>query len=112
MCITRRWFAVLLLALGLLPSADRILLAHVHESAGPVLSAAAAGEGAHAAGGEAWLDCATCHSRAALDALAIDAHPERHDVAPADEPLPELCAAPSPAHAETPPARGPPLRIV
>jgi hypothetical protein len=112
MRITRRWFAALLLALGLLPGVDRILLAHVHESASPVFSAAAAGQGARGAGGEAWLDCAACHARATLDALTINAHPERHGAAPAAAPLPALCAFPSEPRAETPPARGPPTRIV
>ena len=112
MRITRRWFAALLLALGLLPGVDRILLAHVHESASPVLDAAAPGEGAGGSGSEAWLDCAACQARATLDALTIDAHPERHGAAPATAPISEPCAFPSEPRAETPPARGPPTRIV
>lgn len=112
MLISRRWFAALLLALGLLPGVDRILLAHVHESTSPVLSAPAAGQGARSSGGEAWLDCAACHARATLDTLTIDAHPERHGAAPAAAPLPALCAFLSEPRAETPPARGPPTRIV
>ena len=112
MRITRRWFAALLLALGLLPGVDRILLAHVHESATPVLSAAANGEGTRSSGGDAWLDCAACHARATLDALTIDAHPERHGAAPAAAPLPEPGAFPAEPRAETPPARAPPTRIV
>jgi len=114
MRITRRWLAALLLALGLLPSVDRILLAHahVHESASQSLSAAPSGAGTGGASSAAWLDCAACQARATLDALTIDAHPERHGAAPAATPLPEPRAFPSAPRAETPPARGPPTRIV
>src|SRR5512139_1424978 len=112
MRVTRRWFAALLLALGLLPGVERVLLAHVHGSASPVLGAASAGDDARGASGEAWLDCAACQARATLDALTIDAHPERHGAAPAAAPLPELRAFPSEPRAETPPVRGPPTRIV
>jgi hypothetical protein len=112
MRVTRRWFAALLLALGLLPGVDRILLAHVHESASPVASAALPGAGGANAAGEGWLDCAACHARATLDALAIDAHPERHGAAPAAAPLPAPCAAPAAPRPDAPPVRGPPLRIV
>jgi hypothetical protein len=111
MRITRRWLAALLLALGILPGVDRILLAHVHTSASPVLSAAAHGEDARGARA-GWLDCAACHARAALDALGFDAHPERHGAAPAAPPLSAPAATPAAFHGETPPARGPPLRIV
>jgi YD repeat-containing protein len=96
MRVTRRCLAALLLALGLLPGVDRILLAHAHESAAPALHASAAG--ASERGGEraGWLDCAACHARATLDALAIDAHPESHGAAP-------VAALPS-AHAALPSA--------
>jgi hypothetical protein len=111
MRIHRRWLAALLLALGILPGVDRILLAHVHTSASPALSAAAPSEDARGAraGG---LGCGACHARAAQGALGFDAHPERHGAAPAPAPLSALAAAPAALHGETPPARGPPARIV
>jgi hypothetical protein len=56
--------------------------------------------------------CAACQARATLDSLVVDAHPERHGAAPAAAPLLRQAAAPHAAHAETPPARAPPLRIV
>jgi hypothetical protein len=42
----------------------------------------------------------------------VDAHPERHGAAPAAVVILAPCSAPSAARLETPPARGPPLRIV
>jgi hypothetical protein len=112
MRVTRRWLATLLLALGLLPGVDRILLAHVHESAAPALESAAPGDLGGNAAGAGWLDCAACHARATLDTLVIDAHPERHGAAPVTA-LPAVHATlPRPPRAPTPPARGPPLRIV
>jgi len=112
MCVPRRWFAALLLALGLLPGVDRILLAHVHESASPVASAALPGSGAYGGSAAGWLDCAACHARATLAALVVDAHPERHGAAPAVASLPAPAAAPAAARPSTDPVRGPPLRIV
>ena len=112
MRVSRRWLAALYLALGLVPGVDRILVAHVHEGAGPALHAASAASNGGGSQSEGWLDCAACHARATLDALVFDAHPERHGAEPASAPEP-LRAAPPPApHAETPPARGPPLPIV
>lgn len=113
MRITRRWLAALLLALGLLPGVDRVLLAHAHahESTSPWLSAA--GPGNQARGADAgWLDCAACHARATLDTLGFDAHPERHGAAPAAAPVAATAAAPSAPCLDAPSARGPPLRIV
>lgn len=106
---TRRWLSALVLALGLVPGADRILLAHVHGDAGPVLSAAAAGA---SAGREASLDCAACHARATLDTLAIDAHPERHGAAPAAPPLEPPAGVRAAPRPDTPRTRGPPAPIV
>jgi hypothetical protein len=112
MRVPRRWLAAFWLALGLLPGVERILVAHVHESARPELGAPTPGAGAGGAASESWLDCAACHARATLDALVVDAHPERHGAAPAS-PAVALCAAPHAApHTETPPARGPPHPIV
>jgi hypothetical protein len=98
-----------LIALGLVPGVERALLAHVHHGAGPTAELAAASE-THAAGGLS--GCAACQARATLDSLVVDAHPERHGVAPAAAPLPEPCTGLPAARVETPPARGPPLRIV
>jgi hypothetical protein len=106
---SRRWLAASLIALGLIPGVERALLAHVHPGSGPIAELAAASE-SHAGGGLA--GCAACQARATLDSLALDAHPERHGAAPAAPPLSQPCRAPHAAHAETPPARGPPLRIV
>jgi hypothetical protein len=106
---SRRWFAALLVALGLLPGVERLLLAHVHHASGPAAELAAVDEHA-AAGGVS--GCAACQARATLGAFALDAHPERHGVAPAAPPLPRPCAAPPAPRAETPPARAPPLPIV
>jgi hypothetical protein len=107
----RRWLAALGLALGLLPGVERILVAHLHESAQPVLASAGAGGGGGQEG-RGWLDCAACHARATLGALVFDAHPERHGAEPAAAPAPAV----SPLHAaprvETPPPRGPPQPIV
>jgi hypothetical protein len=112
MRVSRRWLAALWVVFGLLPGVDRILLAHVHDSANPVLRTAPAESGASGAQSAAWLDCAACHARATLDALTFDAHPERHGAAPAAAPLPHPCAPPAEPHAEAPPVRGPPLPIV
>jgi hypothetical protein len=109
MRLTRRWLSALLLALGLLPGVDRILLAHVHESAGPLIAAASQGENARS---EGWLHCAACHARATLDALVVDAHPERHGAAPATPPRAGLPAFAAATRAASPPARGPPPAIV
>jgi hypothetical protein len=111
MRVSRRWFAALWLALGLLPGVERILLAHVHETARPVLAAETAA-GANGARSEGWLDCAACHARASLDALVVDAHPERHGAEPAATPQPVVAEAPSFDHGEPPPARAPPHPIV
>jgi hypothetical protein len=112
MRVSRRWLAALWLALGLLPGVERILVAHVHESARPELAPAAHDAGAGGQASEAWLDCAACHARATLGALVVDAHPERHGAAPA-APVPALSEAPPAAPAlATPPARGPPHQIV
>ena len=112
MRVTRRCLAALLLALGLLPGVDRILLAHVHESAAPAFESAAPGDLGGGAAGAGWLDCAACHARATLDTLVIDAHPERHGAAPVAARPAAPAALPSAPRIETPPARGPPLPIV
>jgi hypothetical protein len=105
----RRWLATWLLALALLPGAERMLLTHGHASAGPVAQLVAA----PAAGAADGLrDCAACQARASLGSLAIDAHPERHGAAP---PAPALALPDARVEAprlETPPVRGPHLRIV
>jgi hypothetical protein len=106
---SRRWLAASLIALGLLPGVERVLLTHVHHGAGPTAELAAASEAESATGLSA---CAACQARATLDSLAVDAHPERHGAAPAAPPLPEPGAAPPAQRAGPPPARGPPLRIV
>jgi hypothetical protein len=112
MRVSRRWLAALWLALGLLPGVERILVAHVHESASPVLAAAGSGWPGSGQESESWLDCAACHARATLGALAFDAHPERHGAQPAAPPAPVVAAPPATPHAEAPPARGPPHPIV
>ena len=106
---TRRGLAALLLALGLLPSVDRALLAHAHHGPAPLAGWNAAGE-ADAPGGPS--GCAACQARATLDAVAIDAHPERHGLAPTLPPAARPCTAPVAPRLETPPVRGPPLQIV
>jgi hypothetical protein len=109
MRITRRWLAASIVALGLLPGVERALLAHAHHGTGPAAELGAPAE-ADAPGGLS--GCAACQARATLDSLAVDAHPERHGAAPAAVVILAPCSAPSAARLETPPARGPPLRIV
>ncbi len=109
---SRRWFAVLLLALGLLPGVDRILLAHVHGGPELTLAAARPDAGSADANRDGWLDCAACHARAALDALVIDAHPERHGAGPFAAPLAEYAFLLPSRHAAAAAARAPPSRIV
>jgi hypothetical protein len=106
---TRRWLAASLVALGLIPGVERVLLTHVHHRTGPDAELAATSEADEAGG---LSGCAACQARATLDSLVVDAHPERHGAAPAAPPLPQPCAAPRAVRAETPPARAPPLRIV
>jgi hypothetical protein len=106
---TRRWLSTWLLALALLPGVERTLLAHGHASAGPVAQLAAA---PLAGATDGLRDSAACQARASLGSLAIDAHPERHGAAP---PAPALALPDARVEAprlETPPVRGPPLRIV
>jgi len=106
---TRRWLAALLLVLGIAPGAERVLLGHAHPAAGPVAQLFATHEGA-AAG---LSGCAACQARATLAAIAVDAHPERHGVAPAARPEARPSAAPDARPPDTPRARAPPLlRIV
>jgi hypothetical protein len=109
MRITRRWLATAVVALGLLPGAERALLAHAHHGSSPHEEVSAPAE-PEASGGLS--GCAACQARATLDSLVVDAHPERHGAAPVAAPLQRPCAAPSAPRAETPPARGPPLPIV
>lgn len=102
---------MLLVALGLLPGVDRVLLAHVHGSGG--LAATAADTGAPAGTDSPLSGCAVCQARAALDAAAPAAHAARSALpiaaappAPVETPLLRRCAR---VHAP----RGPPLlRIV
>jgi hypothetical protein len=109
---SRRWLAALLLALGMLPGVERILLAHVHGASTPAIAATAPDAGSADALGEGWLDCAACHARATLDSLAIDAHPERHGAAPFAAPAQRPGAAPPAPCTDAPSARAPPPRIV
>jgi hypothetical protein len=111
MRLSRRWFAALWLALGLLPGVERVLVAHFHASASPAFAAAGAGSGS----GEqspSGLDCAACHARATLSALVFDAHPARHGAEPAAPPEPVIAAPPAAPDAASPPPRGPPPPIV
>ena len=112
MRISRRWFAALLLALGLLPGVDRILLAHVHGGTELAVAAAQPDAGSADANSDAWLDCAACHARATLAALAIDAHPERHSAEPFAAPLTRRASALPAPQGAAPSARAPPSRIV
>ena len=105
---TRRWLAASIVALGLLPGVEKILLAHAHHGPSPVAEFAATDEPAS----DGLSGCAACQARATLSALAVDAHPERHGAAPSAPALARPCTAPSARSAPTPPARAPPLRIV
>ena len=109
MRVTRRWLAASIVALGLLPGVERVVLAHAHHGAGPAAELAAPVD-ADAPGGLS--GCAACQARATLDSLVVDAHPERHGAAPALALSHLPCAAPGAPRLQTPPARGPPLRIV
>jgi hypothetical protein len=106
---TRRWLATGFLALALLPGVERSLLAHDHASAGPVAQVTPAPD---AASTDGLQDCVACQARASLDAVAIDAHPERHGAAPPALFLVLPGPAPLAPRFETPYVRGPPFRIV
>jgi hypothetical protein len=106
---TRRWLAASLIALGLIPGVERILLSHVHHAAGPNAELSAASDSG-ASGGLS--GCAACQARATLHSLAVDAHPERHGLAPVAPPQARPCTAPAAPPLATAPARGPPLQIV
>jgi hypothetical protein len=99
-----------LVAIGLLTGAEGSLLTHAHVAETPTIGASA--PGAPVAPTGAAPDCAACHARAAVDALVVDAHPERHGAAPCAAPPLDPHGAP-PARGLAPaPARAPPHRIV